>query len=94
MIHIIGVVLILAVIGVLVYAKFHNSRVVDKFTHDLTTEETHDFRETPDLISDARQADEALDKRVEDNAEAIKQVKQDTESIKKHQEDEAPKGGE
>lgn len=95
MIPIIGVVLMLAVIGVLLYAKFHNSKVVDKLTHDLTTENTHDFKETPDLIKDAQQADKALVQRVEDNSEVIEKVKKDTASIRNHKkEDEAPKGGE
>lgn len=95
MIHIIGVVLIFAVIGVLIYAKFHNSKVLDKFTHDLTHEDLHDFKETPDLINKAQQADEALNQRVDDNAKAVEQIEKDTESIKKHREEdtEAPKGG-
>lgn len=86
MIHIIGIILVLVVIGVLLYAKFHNSKVVDKLTHDLTTEETHDFKETLNLIKNAQQAENALDQRVENNAKVIKQVEKDTESIKKHQE--------
>ncbi len=80
MIHL-AIFLVLVVVGVLLFAKFHNSKAVDKLTHDITCEETDEPKKTDELISDAEQADDALDQRADDNEEKIKRVQTDTKSI-------------
>ncbi len=81
--------LVLLVVGVILFAKWHNSPTIEKFTDNLTYEESHETKETDELISDAEQADEALDKRVEDNEKVIKKIQTDTESINTYQKGEA-----
>lgn len=91
-----AIFLMLAVVGIFLFAKFHNSKGIDKLAHDLTCEETQETKKTDELIGDAQQADEALNQRVDDNTKVVERIKKDTKSIKKHKgkENEAPEGGE
>ena len=76
------VVVPLAVWG---FVKLRKSKWLDGFTEDLIHEPDKTFQETDSLIGSAKEADSALEQRVEDNATAAAQIEQDSAKIKDYQ---------
>lgn len=90
MIPMFAIFLVLALVGVLLFAKWHNSKSIDTLTQNLTHEKDFTKPETDKLIDSAKKADEALDQRVDESKEKVKEIEKDVEKIKKHQIDTIP----
>lgn len=85
-----AIFLVLALVGVILFAKWHNSKSIDNLTHDLTHEKDFTEPDTDELIGTAKEADKALNQRADKNKKKVKEIEKDVEKIKKHQIDTIP----
>ena len=75
----IAILLAIGMIGVILFVKLRNSKIMDKITHDVIYEDDDAvFHNTGELIENAQKADEALINRADENAETIKKIKNET----------------
>jgi len=74
--------IVVAPLAIWGFVKLRKSKWLDGFTEDLTHEPDKSFQETDSLIGSAKNADAALEQRVEDNATAAAQIDKDSAKIK------------
>jgi len=87
----IAILLVLVVVGVLLFAKWHNSKTINNLTNDLTHEKDFTKPETDELIDSAKEADEALNQRVDESKEKVEEIKKNVDKMKKYKDE---RGGE
>ncbi len=86
-----AIVLVLVVVGVILFAKWHNSKGIDTLTQNLTHEKDFTKPKIDELIDSAKEADKALDQRADENKKEIKDILKDVERIEQHQKPVTPK---
>lgn len=79
-----AIILMALVIGVLLFARWKNSKGIENLTYNLTHDEALKKADTDELISKAQNADEALVNRAEENKTAIQQITAETEIIEEY----------
>ena len=76
--HFILVLVMLLVVGVYVFIKLRNSKVIDKLTHELLDDE----EKKPDVvIKDISEAEKALQEKAAEDIKVAKQLEQESAEI-------------